>query len=106
MDYVILFAVTLIIGVAIGGALGWIITHLYSKERMARLQAQHDSDTEKIAWTEESERRLRETFEVLASRSLKDNAADFSQRINEQMGTQLGAHAGQIGLIKTALETN
>ncbi|MBI3821450.1 MAG: DNA recombination protein RmuC [Planctomycetes bacterium] len=101
MEYLIISTVSLILGLAVGGAVGWALTHFISKARMAQLEAQHESDAEKIAWTEGSERRLREAFELLAGRSLKENAAHFSQTSQEQ----LTAHANQIGVMKVSLET-
>jgi DNA recombination protein RmuC len=102
MDNSITGLVALLIGFAFGGALGWLMTYLYSKARLARLEAEHATDAEKIEWIKEAQQKLRETFEALASRALHENAQDFSGRIQ----TQLTSHADHIGVLKAALDTN
>jgi DNA recombination protein RmuC len=101
MEYLLIAAISLILGLAVGGALGWVITHFFSKARMAQLEAQHENDLEKTMWTKDWERRLREAFELLASRSLKENAVQFSQTTHQQLAN----HASQIGVMKASLET-
>lgn len=51
----------------------------------ASLEAEHRGDQEKVAWTEQADRRLRETFDALASRALSTNAEAFLQQTREQM---------------------
>jgi DNA recombination protein RmuC len=101
-NYVILFVVALVFGLAAGGTLGWLITDLHAKGRRASLEAQHKADLEKIEWTETTESHIRDIFEVLASKSLRANAADFAQRIQQL----LGGHANQIGQVRASLETS
>jgi DNA recombination protein RmuC len=92
----------LCLGLSVGGAIGWCITWLYEKSRTAQLQARQESDAEKINWIRNAQTNLRETFQALAAKSLHDNAADFSGRIDKQ----LGSHAQHIGVLKAALEKN
>ena len=82
--------------------LGWCLTWFYAKAQRAELEARRDADAEKIEWIKDSQKALRETFEALASKSLRQNAHDFSGRINRN----LTAHAQQIDVLKTTLETN
>ena len=92
----------LFLGLVLGGALGWCLTWFYAKAQRAELEARRDADAEKIEWIKDSQKALRETFEALASKSLRQNAHDFSGRINRN----LTAHAQQIDVLKTTLETN
>jgi DNA recombination protein RmuC len=61
-----------------------------------------EADAEKIEWIATAQQTLRETFAALASKSLRENARDFSGRI----GQNLTAHAQQIDVLKSALEKN
>jgi DNA recombination protein RmuC len=102
MDASLIVVLTLLPSFFVGGALGAIIAHLYSKARVSQLEAEHEADLEKIDWIRDSQHSLRDTFEALASQSLRDNAADFSGRIQQQ----LGSHATHINTLKSSLETN
>ena len=93
---------TLALGLIVGGTLGWCLTWLYAKSQTAQLVAQRDADAEKIEWIKDSQRILRDAFEALASKSLRDNARDFSGRINQS----LSSHAQHIDVLKVALEKN
>jgi DNA recombination protein RmuC len=86
----------------IGGALGATIAYLYSKARLATLEAEHAADLEKIEWIRDSQAALRETFDALAAKALHKNAADFSGRIQHQ----LASHSTHIGTLKSSLEEN
>lgn len=100
MDPTLLAVLMLALGTIVGGVLGWLITRLYEKSRTAQLEARAEADAEKIDWIKNSQQNLRETFEALAARSLRDNADDFSGRINQQLTT----HSEHFGLLKQALD--
>jgi DNA recombination protein RmuC len=59
-------------------------------------------DEEKLQWIANAQQNLRETFEVLASKSLRENARDFDARV----GRSLDSHAQRIDVLKSALEKN
>jgi DNA recombination protein RmuC len=107
MDYLLISGASVILGLALGGTVGWLVTFLFVRNRvitvsaeMTRLMDQHERDRESIAWIDRARDNLERAFESLSSKSLRANAADFSQRIN----TQLSSHASQIGAIKQSLE--
>jgi DNA recombination protein RmuC len=100
MDTSLILVLTLLPTFVIGGVIGAAIAYLYSKARVATLEAEHAADLEKIDWIRDSQEALRETFDALASKALHNNAADFSGRIQQQ----LGSHATNIGTLKSALE--
>ncbi len=102
MDPTLLAVLMLALGAIVGGSLGSWITRLYEKSRIAQLEARHEADSEKIDWVKNSQENLRETFEALAAKSLRDNAVDFSGRINNQ----LTSHSEQFGFLKRALDTD
>jgi hypothetical protein len=92
----------LVFGLAVGGLLGWLLTWLYAQGQRAQLEARGEADAEKIEWIKDSQQILRDAFEALASKSLRENARDFSGRINQN----LTSHAQHIDLLKVALEKN
>jgi DNA recombination protein RmuC len=92
----------LFLGLALGGLLGWALTWLYARVQKAHLEARSEADAEKIGWIQSAQQNLRETFEALASKSLRDNARDFTGRINQN----LSSHAQHIDVLKSALEKN
>jgi len=94
--------VTLFFGVVLGLGLGFGGAWFYWKAESAELRAKSTSDEEKIEWIRDSQDRLRETFEALASRALHNNSQQFSGNISNQ----LTSHAQNIGVLKTALDTN
>src|SRR5579871_3222644 len=102
MDTSLIIVLALLPTFALGGALGAAIAYLYSKAQIARLEAEHQSDLEKIDWIKESQKSLRDTFEALAAKALHKNAADYTGRIQHQ----LGSHATHIGTLKSSLETS
>jgi DNA recombination protein RmuC len=89
-------------GFVAGGALGGLGVWLYAQARTAHLQAQGRADAAQAAWLDHAQQQLRELFQVLAARALRDNTDDLAQRLQ----TQLGGHARQIGLMQQALERN
>lgn len=59
------------------------------KIHIAQLQKASESDTEKIAWIEQAQARMREAFEALASQSLHANSTEFVKRAREQVESLL-----------------
>ncbi len=102
MDTSLILVLMLVPTFAIGGAIGATIAYLYSKARVAILEAERAADLEKIDWIRNSQEALRETFGALAAKALHKNAHDFSGRIQQQ----LGSHATHIGTLKSSLEAN
>jgi len=92
----------LFLGLAVGGLLGWCLTWFYAKAQTAQLVAWREADAEKIEWIQNAQQNLRETFQALASKSLRENARDFAGRINQN----LTSHAQNIDVLKSALEKN
>jgi len=102
MDHAIAYLLAFIFGAALGGVLGGWLLHFRSLARIKELETQHQADADKIDWSNQAQQHLRETFEALASQSLRANADHFAGRVNEQ----LSSHANQIGMIKASLEGN
>ena len=102
MDPTLLAVLMLSVGAILGGGLGWLITRLYEKSQTAQLEARREADAEKIDWIKNSQDNLRDTFEALAAKSLRDNADDFSSRIDQQFASQ-SQHFGQL---KQALDND
>lgn len=102
MDHSVFAVTMLILGLLMGAFLGWCLTWLFEKSQRAHLEAKFEADEEKLEWISNAQQILRETFEALAAKSLRQNAHDFSGRI----GQGLTAHAQHIGVLKTSLEKN
>ena len=102
MDTSLVLVLTLLPTFAVGGVLGAAIAYLYSKARLAGLEARHAADLEKIDWIRDAHETLRETFGALASDALHKNATDFSGRVDQQLST----HAANICTLKSSLEAN
>jgi DNA recombination protein RmuC len=112
----------LLLGLILGGALGGCLVWLYAKAERAKLEAMSEADEEKIQWIASAQQNLRETFALLAAKSLRQNARDFAGRVSEnlvahaqqidtlksslekQVNRNLSSHATQIGTLKSALE--
>jgi DNA recombination protein RmuC len=102
METGVIILLVLIPAVGAGAAIGATICHFIWKAKSAKLEAEHAADLDKIEWVKDSQHALRETFEALAAKALRHNAADFSGRVNQN----LVAHAGSIGTLKTSLESS
>jgi DNA recombination protein RmuC len=102
MDYPITLLLAFVSGLAIGGVAGGFLLHFRSQARVKQLESQREADADKIDWINNSQDNLRETFEALASKSLRSNSELVAGRTHEQLAT----HASQIVQIKTALEAN
>jgi DNA recombination protein RmuC len=123
--------IALVIGLTFGGSIGVLITHLTSKERRARLEAEVAAHADNKRWIESTAQNQRDAFELLVSRSeavfarhasmslkeLNDQARAYRKELSDQARVsaeefagritgQLTSHAGQIGLLKNSLESN
>ena len=102
MDHAFASLLSFVLGAVFGGVVGGLLLHFRSLARAKELESRHQADAEKLGWLQQAQQNLRETFEALASQSLRANADSFAGRMNEQ----LSSHASQIGLIKAALQEN
>lgn len=55
------------------------------REELAGLHQARETDSEKLAWSEQAEERLREAFTALAGESLRKNADSYSARAKEDL---------------------
>jgi DNA recombination protein RmuC len=97
-----LAAILIFLFFIIGCAVGALVAYLYLKAQTSTLEADHKAALKTIDWIRDAQHALRETFEVLAAKSLRDNATDFSGRVQGH----LVSHATQINTLKVGLETN
>ncbi len=68
---------------------------------LERLEAERKAQEEKLAWTEKARAELREAFESLASRVLKENAEEFLKQAHKQLDSLSTLHRKELeGLIK------
>ena len=68
------------------------------------LKTQREADLEKIRFLEDVERRLRDTFQALASQTLQTNADEFLKRARDQLQALLAQAQGDWSNHKTQLE--
>lgn len=71
--------------------------------RAAESAKEREADAEKLRWVETAEEKLREVFQALASRSLRDNTDGFLKQTREQMGRLLTEVRGDWGTHKEEL---
>ena len=86
--------ITLVIGLAVGLALGWAIFRLREGGRTAdlrianaQLEQELHAEREKVQWTEIAEQKLREAFTALASQSLSTNSQQFLTHAQRELKT-------------------
>lgn len=60
------------------------------REELAGLRAARESETEKLAWSEQAERRLREAFEALAGQTLQRNAESYTVQAKQGLQGVIG----------------
>ena len=84
----------LLIGLAVGLALGWAIVRLRQGQRTAdlrianaQLEQELRAEREKLQWTEVAEQKLREAFTALASQSLSSNSQQFLANAQKELKT-------------------
>ncbi|UCG51508.1 MAG: DNA recombination protein RmuC [Candidatus Latescibacterota bacterium] len=53
--------------------------------RIAELGKERETDAERIRWTEKAETHMRDAFEALAGRALKDNSSQITERAKTQI---------------------
>lgn len=77
-----------VVGAVIGLVLGWLLAaSRYSQIRaeLAVARKTEETNQEKLAWIEQAETQLRDTFQALASKALASNAENFSRQTRDQM---------------------
>jgi len=86
--------ITLLIGFAVGLALGWAVFRLRAGQRTADLRIANAgleqelrAEREKLQWTEVAEQKLREAFTALASQSLSTNSQQFLSNAQKELKT-------------------
>jgi len=86
--------ITLLIGLAVGLVLGWVVFRLREGQRTAdlrianaQLEQQLRAEQEKLQWTEVAEQKLREAFTALASQSLSANSQQFLANAQREIKT-------------------
>jgi DNA recombination protein RmuC len=114
MNTAVILMLTLLPTFAIGGAIGATIVYLYSKARLATLEAERQANLRNIDWMQkwiqeahqwiqksiqDAQQSLGQTFRALAAESFHEKASDFAGRIHQQLSShqqQLGSHAQEI----------
>jgi len=96
--------VLLVVGLAAGGAFGWLLARLRMGEHLSRVRAELASERDKQAWAAKAESELRETFSALARDALSANADDFLKRAREQLDALLSQVRGDWGTQREALK--
>ena len=89
-----------LIGIIIGLAIGWLLARQRSVGTVARLETKLQGEREKGDWHDESDQRLRETFEALASKALKSNSETFVRQTRDQLDSILKQMKGDWSLHK------
>ncbi|MEJ2722295.1 MAG: DNA recombination protein RmuC, partial [bacterium] len=59
------------------------------KIQLAELRKEREADVEKLAWTRSAEANMREAFEALASKALKDNSSQLTERTRGEIDSLL-----------------
>jgi len=71
----------------------------------AELAKEKEASAEKLALVQQSEQRLSESFDLLAAKALKDNAASFLELAKNQFEQEQKMASGDLGVKKEAIET-
>ena len=71
----------------------------------AELAKEKEASAEKLALIQQSEQRLSESFDLLAAKALKDNAASFLELAKNQFEQEQKMASGDLGMKKEAIET-
>jgi len=90
----------LLIGITVGLAVGWLYARQRAAAIIARLETELQGEREKSDWHTESDQRLRETFEALASKALKSNSETFVRQTRDQLDATLKQMKGDWSLHK------
>ncbi|UCH83396.1 MAG: DNA recombination protein RmuC, partial [Candidatus Latescibacterota bacterium] len=56
---------------------------------IAELESKREADAEKTSWAENAEKNMRDAFEALASRALKDNSSQLAEKARSEIDTLL-----------------
>jgi len=71
----------------------------------AELGAERQAAADKVALVQQSEQRLSESFDLLAAKALKENAAEFLKLAKNQFEQEQKMASGDLGMKKEAIET-
>lgn len=70
----------------------------------AELAAERQAAIDKLALVQQSEQRLSESFDLLAAKALKENAAEFLKLAKNQFEQEQKMASGELGMKKEAIE--
>ena len=70
----------------------------------AELAAERQAAADKVALVQQSEQRLSESFDLLAAKALKENAAEFLKLAKNQFEQEQKMASGDLGMKKEAIE--
>jgi len=73
-----------VLGLAVGGAVAWLAARAQRARHEEQLRAERESAAEKLQLFHDAEKRLAETFQLLASEALQHSKADFLQLARAQ----------------------
>jgi len=71
----------------------------------AELAKERESAMEKLTLVQQSEQRMKESFDLLAAKALKENAASFLELAKNQFEQEQKTASGELGMKKEAIET-
>src|SRR5947209_1101283 len=71
----------------------------------AELMKEKEASAEKLALVQQSEQRLSESFDLLAAKALKENAASFLELAKNQFEQEQKSATGELGAKKEAIES-
>ncbi len=109
--------IALVIGLLLGGVLGYLVARLRAGEqaaelrerneefklRLARSDEVHQAEEEKLRWLRTAQEQLRDAFGALAGQALASNADLFMKRSREQLESLLAQLRGDWGTHKEEL---
>ncbi len=104
--------VYLLIGLAVGLLLGWILFRLRAGQHAAdlrvvnaQLEQRLHAEQEKLQWTETAEQKLRDAFTALASQSLSTNAQQFLSSAQRELKTLVDPLAQKLDTMDQQVRT-
>jgi len=77
-----------VVGIVIGLLIGWLLASTRNAQIRAELavaRKTEETDREKLAWVDQAEDQLRNTFQALAAKVLASNSETFSRQTRDQM---------------------
>jgi DNA recombination protein RmuC len=74
-------------GLALGGLVAWLVASARHARLEQQLSAERDATAEKLQLLHDAEKRLSDTFQVLADQALRTSKTDFLELARTQLGT-------------------